>query len=111
MQVFPGATPANRVKLLQGPFQYQFAYARKTARGLVWSKTWLDPVRLPDFFRLEVVNARNSVPIAPSFVVAVPASAEIGCVSESPKLCSATSQGELKRDENNKTPPPEPDKS
>ncbi len=103
MQVFPGATPANRVSLLEGPYKYEFAYAQKGAKGGTWRNSWPEQSRLPDFIRLNVMNSRNGEPISPPFVVAVRADAELNCLAETVTVCSPTSRGELAR-RNDNTP-------
>lgn len=95
METFPGATPANRVPLIQGPFKYKFAYAVKSAGPLNWSDTWRDATRLPNFVRLQIVNAGSEAPITPPFVVAIRADAELACLAEKAGICSAMTGGQL----------------
>jgi general secretion pathway protein J len=95
MEVFPGATPANRVRLVQGPYRYTFAFAEKSAGAAGWRSAWRDVARLPDLIRLQVVDARSNAPVGASLIVAVRADAELGCLSENAKVCSAKSGGRL----------------
>ena len=96
MRKFPGATPANRVKLLQGPFRYQFSYGRKSARGTEWRALWPSSTRLPDLIRLSVLDTQRNTAVAPAMIVAVAADAEINCLAEEPIVCSAQAAGDLK---------------
>lgn len=95
MQAFPGATPANRVRLLQGPYRYQFTYAQKSAGTRQWRNTWPFPTRIPDLIRLEIIDKRRDVPIWPPMVVAIAADAELTCLAEKPKVCSPKTGGDL----------------
>jgi general secretion pathway protein J len=95
MQTFPGATPANRVRLLQGPYRYQFTYAQKGAGTRQWRNTWPSATRIPDLIRLEIVDKRSNVLISPPMIVAIAADAELSCLSEKAKVCSPKSGGDL----------------
>jgi general secretion pathway protein J len=95
MQIFPGATPANRVRLVQGPYRYEFAYAERSAGAGRWQETWPSVKRLPDLIRLQVIDVRSNRPVGAAAVVAVRADAELGCLLEKPKACSAQSAGQL----------------
>lgn len=95
MQVFPGATPANRVTLVEGPYRYEFSYAQKGPQGGTWKNSWPETSRLPDFIRLSVVDVRNGEPVLPPFVVSIRADAELTCLAEKIKICSAVSGGDL----------------
>ena len=95
MQTFPGATPANRVRLLQGPYRYQFTYAQKGAGARQWRNTWPFPTRIPDLIRLEIIDKRRDALISPPMIVAIAADAELSCLSEKAKVCSAKSGGDL----------------
>ena len=95
MQTFPGATPANRVRLLQGPYRYQFTYAQKGAGARQWRNTWPFPTRIPDLIRLEIIDKRRDVLISPPMIVAIAADAELSCLSEKAKVCSPKSGGDL----------------
>jgi general secretion pathway protein J len=95
MRVFPGATPANSVALMEGQFKYEFAYAQRGPRGGTWKAAWADPSRLPDFIRLDIVDARNGTPVSPPFVVAIRADAELNCLAQDEEICSARSGGSL----------------
>jgi general secretion pathway protein J len=96
MQTFPGATPANRVPLLQGPYQYQFAYAQKSAQGGTWQGSWPYQNRIPDLIRLQIIDTTRGGPISPPIIVAIPADAELSCLAGKAKLCSAKTGGTLK---------------
>jgi general secretion pathway protein J len=96
MLAFPGATPANRVSLLEGAFQYRFTYGARGKGKLVWYDTWPFAKRLPDLIRLEVVDGRSNAAAAPPIVVAVRADAETSCLASDPGPCSAGGDGELK---------------
>ena len=95
MSAFPGATPANKVSLLDGPFAYKFSYAEKGKRQGSWLATWKKPNRLPDLIRLQIVDARSGDEIAHPFIAAVRADAEVGCVSDGSDGCSARTGGEF----------------
>lgn len=95
MQVFPGATPANRVALIEGQFRYEFAYAQRGPQGDTWKTSWASASRLPDFIRLDVLDVRSGAPVSPPFVVALRTDAELTCLLEKPKICSAHSGGDL----------------
>ncbi|WP_414463755.1 prepilin-type N-terminal cleavage/methylation domain-containing protein [Hyphomicrobium sp. DY-1] len=92
---FPGATPANQVSLLEGPFKYQFSYAQKGARGGRWLASWPKPNRLPDLIRLEIIDARTGADIAQPFVVALRTDAELDCLTEGSDGCSARTKGQF----------------
>ncbi len=96
LQAFPGATTANRVSLLEGPFQYQFTYGAKEKGGLKWYGAWPYEKRIPDAIRLDIVDGRSGGAASPPIVVAVDADAELGCLSEEPAPCSADGNGELR---------------
>lgn len=96
METFPGATPANRVSLVEGPYRYQFAFAEKSGATAGWRSSWPDATRLPDLIRLQVVDARSNAPVSASLVVAVRADAELGCLAGNATVCSAKSGGQLK---------------
>ncbi len=93
---FPGASPANRVPLLQGPFAYRFAYAEKTAEGGTWHDTWSDQTRIPGLIRLKIVplTKGGQSPI-PSIIVGVRSDAELNCLAKKTQLCSAKTGGKL----------------
>jgi len=95
MQSFPGATPANRVALVQGPYRYAFSFAEKAEESSRWVSDWPSPTRLPDLIRLQVVDARTHAPVGPSVVVAIRADAELGCLANKSGACSANSRGAL----------------
>lgn len=113
MQVFPGATPANRVRLLQGPFRYQFSFAQKTAQAAQWRDTWPFTNRLPDLIKLQVIDRRNDVPVSAPMIVAISADAELSCLADKAKVCSAKTDGEIKTgaDSKQKDPEKKPGKS
>jgi general secretion pathway protein J len=92
---FPGATPANEVSLLDGPFKYQFSYADKRTRPGQWLASWKKQNQMPDLIRLEVIDARSGAVVAQPFVVALRTDAELGCVVESSDGCSARSNGQF----------------
>lgn len=96
MQAFPGATPANRVPLLQGPYKYEFAYAQKSAQGGTWLSSWPHQNRIPNLIRLQIIDSRQGGPISQPIIVAIPADAELNCLAEKAKLCSAKTGGALK---------------
>jgi general secretion pathway protein J len=95
MQTFPGATPANRVRLLQGLYRYRFTYAQRGPGERQWRNTWPFPTRIPDLIRLEIVDKRRDAPVSPPMIVAVAADAELSCLSEKAKTCSAKTGGDL----------------
>jgi general secretion pathway protein J len=96
MQAFPGATPANRVPLLQGPYKYEFAYAQKSAQGGTWLSSWPHQNRIPNLIRLQIIDSRQGRPILQPIIVAIPADAELNCLAAKAKLCSAKTGGALK---------------
>ena len=96
MQTFPGATPANQVRLLEGPYRYRFAYAQKSAGGGKWQDTWRDPTRLPELIRLQILDARRDELVSSPVVVAIAADAELSCLSEKARICSSKAKGALK---------------
>jgi len=93
MTMFPGASPANQVPLVQGPFQYRFSYAAREKGKMVWHSRWPHDRRIPELIRLDVIERRSGNSAAPAIVVAVPADAEVGCISKSGPCSSG---GELK---------------
>ena len=95
MAAFPGATPANKVSLLDGPFNYQFSYAQKGKRQGSWLTTWKKSNRLPDLIRLQLVDARTGIEVAQPFIAALRTDAEVGCVTEGSDGCSARTGGEF----------------
>jgi general secretion pathway protein J len=95
MRVFPGATPANSVPLLQGPFKYQFAYAQKSAEGSTWQDAWPDQTRIPGLIRLQIIDSRSDQPISPPIIVGIRADAELGCLAQTSSLCSSKTGGKL----------------
>jgi general secretion pathway protein J len=99
MHIFPGATPANSVDLIQGRFKYQFSYAQKTKTGEKWLMSWRSVDALPDMIRLQIVDAQNGIQIAPPFVASVETDAEISCLSESSDACTARTNGKLVHDQ------------
>jgi general secretion pathway protein J len=96
MEAFPGATPANRVRLVEGAYRYHLAYADKSAGAGQWRNSWPYTDRLPDMIRLQIVDARRNAPVAPPLTVAIRADAELGCLAQKSKVCSAKSDGRLK---------------
>ncbi|WP_170937088.1 MULTISPECIES: prepilin-type N-terminal cleavage/methylation domain-containing protein [Rhodomicrobium] len=92
MQRFPGATPANRVPLLQRQRAYRFAYGRAGPGKTAWYADWPFTERLPDLIRLEAAG----VPAVPPMTVRIRASAELDCLAPQAKLCSAKTAGELR---------------
>lgn len=97
MQTFPGATPANRVSLLQGPFKYQFSYAQKERADAVWTPVWRPQNKLPGVIRLEIIDVANGGYAAQPFVAALRTDAEISCLGEGSNECSPKTDGELTR--------------
>ncbi len=96
LEAFPGATPANRVRLVQGRYRYHFAYADKSAGSGAWRSSWPYSTRLPGLIRLQIFDVQRDAPVAPPLVVAVRADAELGCLAQKAKLCSPKSGGALK---------------
>lgn len=105
MRVFPGATPANRVPLLEGSYRYEFAYASKTTQTPAWHASWPWADRLPDLIRLQAVDAGSGVSLSPPMIVAVRADAELGCIGEQ-NLCSPITNGVLDAQTGNRLNPP-----
>lgn len=96
MQAFPGATPANRVPLLEGSLLYQFSYALSSDGPEGWRPSWPYTNRLPDLIRLEVIDISRQQPLSPPLVVAIRTDAELNCLESKPEFCSATEGGALK---------------
>jgi general secretion pathway protein J len=97
MQIFPGATPANRVSLGLGDYEFRFAYASKRSGAPEWQDTWPHSDQLPDMIRLQMIDMRRRQPVSAPVVVSVPADAELACLGEKAKVCSAKSGGALKK--------------
>lgn len=95
MERFPGATPANRVPLLAGPYAYRFAYGRIADGALSWSAAWREANRLPDLIRLEVLDRGGVRALAPPMIVRLRADAEPDCLAPQPLTCSAKTGGQL----------------
>ncbi len=95
MKAFPGATPANRVSLMEGRVAYRFSYGAKTEKGLVWHPHWPSQTHLPHLIRLEITDAQSGHAAAPSLIARVRADAELECLNEGQSLCSANPQREL----------------
>ena len=89
MAKFPGASPANRVPLIEGGFRYVFAYGEATGRGIDWRKDWLHSRRLPDLLRLRILSGDTDAPVIPDMIVRIRATAELACISGDEELCTA----------------------
>ena len=96
MERFPGATPANRVPLLSGPYVYRFAYGRVAEGRQSWSAEWRPANRLPDLIRLEVLDRSGAHTLGPPMIVRLRADAELDCLARQSAGCSARSGGELR---------------
>jgi len=95
MQVFPGATPANSVPIIQGPYKFQFSYARKNGREGLWSPSWRKTTELPDLIRLKIIDALSGVEISQPFVAALRTDAEMGCLSHGSDSCTTRTGGQI----------------
>jgi general secretion pathway protein J len=95
MLSFPGATPANRVQLVQARVDYRFSYGLSTASGLKWYSTWPYPKRIPNLARLEILDPKGKQRVAPLMIAVVRANAEIGCLNDQSAFCSTKTDGEL----------------
>lgn len=95
MQTFPGATPANRVSLLEGSFVYRFSYAVASDGQKGWLMSWPYANRLPGLVRLEIIDVSEKKPLTPPLVVAIRADAELACIEDKSPLCSASTDGAL----------------
>ncbi len=95
LSVFPGATPANRVPLVQGPFSYRFSYAAKTPEGGAWHDIWSDPTRMPDLIRLKVVSTTPGYEPFVPVIVALRTDAELNCIAKKTQICSPKTGGKL----------------
>lgn len=95
MERFPGATPANRVPLLTGPYVYRFTYGRMDGGKQHWSSDWTSANRLPDLIRLEVLDGNGGPALAPPMIVRLRADAELNCIAPQAGLCSARTGGQL----------------
>lgn len=91
MTRFPGATPANRIALLQGGRGYRFAYARIEAGTPVWHADWPFADRLPDLIRLDPAGFQHIV----TMTVRTRSTAELECLMPAATLCSAGTGGQL----------------
>jgi len=109
MQTFPGATPANSVSLLQGPFKYKFSYSQKGTANDKWAPSWRNKNRLPDLIRLEIIDERG-LSVTQPFVAALRTDAELGCLSDDSDTCSAKKGGQLNQIEAQNTAPGMPGK-
>jgi general secretion pathway protein J len=96
LETFPGATPANRVPLVQGRYRYHFAYADRSTKAGTWLNTWTESTRLPELIRLQIFDVARDAPVAPPFVVALRADAELGCLADESRVCSPKTGGVLK---------------
>ena len=96
MSSYPGATTANRVPLLEGPYDYRFAYADRENGALKWYARWPFDQRLPALIRLDIANIRSRQPASRPIVAAVRADAELGCISAESGPCSI--EGDLKEE-------------
>lgn len=96
MPTLPSASPANRVSLLQGAYQYRFSYAANEKGKLSWYDRWPFDRRLPALIRLDIIDARSGGMAVSPVIVAVRADAEVSCISDQPGPCSAGGEGELK---------------
>jgi len=106
--VFPGATPANQVTLVTGPYKYQFSYLQKGGREGAWRPVWRNPNRLPDLIRLEIVSADTGQFVSQPFVVALSTDAELGCLLEGSDECSARNNGQFSNNADNAQAPTAP---
>jgi general secretion pathway protein J len=103
---FPGATPANRVPLLAGPYVYRFAYGSIAAAKQSWSADWMPADRLPDLIRLHVLDRDGAPAFGPPMIVRLRADAELDCVAPQSGLCSARTDGQLQAVAANAAPQP-----
>jgi general secretion pathway protein J len=106
MERFPGATPANRVPLLTGPYLYRFAYGRIDGGGQSWSADWTLANRLPDLLRLQVLDGGGGQALGAPMIVRLRADAELDCVTPQLGLCSARTGGQLQAAAANEAPKP-----
>ena len=95
MLYFPGATPANRVSIMQGLFRYRFSYGEASGSGIQWHASWPFGNRLPDLIQLQISDAGGSERNVPPIVAAINTDAEISCIATQPRLCSPKSNGAL----------------
>lgn len=93
---FPGATPANRVPLLQGNYRYKFSYGQRDKGAESWYGLWPYPNSLPDLIRLEIFERASGELLAPAIIARIRADAELNCLSSKAKLCTAKTNGVLK---------------
>jgi hypothetical protein len=95
MHRFPGATAANRVALLTGPYVYRFAYGSIIEGRPNWSAEWRAAKRLPDMIRLDVLDRSGAHALSPPMIVRLRADAELDCLAPKPTACSAKNGGQL----------------
>jgi general secretion pathway protein J len=107
MERFPGATPANRVPLLTGPYVYRFAYGSTVGGKQSWSADWTFANRLPDLIRLDVLDRSGARALGPPMIVRTRADAELDCLALQPALCSAKTGGALQVAKTGAPQPPE----
>jgi general secretion pathway protein J len=106
MDRFPGATAANRVALLTGPYAYRFSYGSIAGGRQSWAAEWNFANRLPNIIRLDVLHRASGRAAAPPMIVRLRADAELACLAPKPAGCSAKTGGEL-RAANSPPRPPE----
>jgi len=102
---FPGATAANRVALLTGPYVYRFAYGSVAEGRLRWSAEWRAADRLPDIIRLDVLDRGGAHALSPPMIVRLRADAELDCLAPKPVACSAKNGGQLRATKSGEQPP------
>jgi len=94
---FPGATPSNKVRILQGNLQLQFSFAENHAGKSKWHARWPYKTRLPDLVRLQIRDVDAAGYHVPSMVIRVRADAELSCTLPQATLCSPKTNGELRQ--------------
>lgn len=92
---FPGATPANRVPIIQGNYHVKFSYGRTADGRASWQGHWPFPNRLPDLIRVEILHSPSALQAIPPIIVRVRADAELTCLANRAGVCSAKTDGML----------------
>jgi len=86
---------SKAVPLIEGPFAIRFSYLDTQAGNRVWHTAWPDTTRLPIAISLEVVNRGQARLAFAPLVAKLHLDAEISCIDERPKQCTATTDGAL----------------
>lgn len=86
---------AEEVTVLYGPYAIAFRYLDRSGERERWIDRWSDTRRMPALIRLDVASRTPGVPSPPPLLVRPRIDAEIACVSDSKRACSARNNGTL----------------